>query len=234
MPKKRALILVKMDPPAGVDEVAWSKWYHTTHLETRLALPGFLYARRFVRIEEALKRAAAEPQTKYLALVDLTSIDVLKSDAYLQLREKEASLPANSFEAITRKAPNFARGNYEQIFPETGDYRPPNTRFLFVVGHDVPAGKHKEFNAWYNTEHIPGMLRCPGFVAARRFKLAKEFTPPGVAPVPQYISVYDLDRENPFRGDIFEQEADTPWTTWVRSWFQRRIRMLFRRIYPET
>ncbi|MDO8568588.1 MAG: hypothetical protein Q7R57_07725 [Dehalococcoidales bacterium] len=233
MAKKRALLLVKMDPPSNVDETDWNHWYNNVHLPGRLALPGFLFARRFASVGYKMDRSASDATVKYLTLVDLDGTTALKSAAYQQLYERDIALPSSSFEFITRTLPTFTRGVYEQIFPEAQDYRPPDTRYVYVVGHDVPRNKHAEFNAWYNTGHIPNVLRVPGFVAARRFKLSKQFPLMGANPVPQYISVYDIDRENPFQGEIFKSIECTPWNTWARTWFTRRLRIFGRRIYPE-
>ena len=81
MSNKRALMMVKLDPPME-KETEWNKWYNSKHVVDRLAIPGFLSARRFVAVE-------GEP--KYLTLYDVTSVDVLISRAYLKLRDSEVS-----------------------------------------------------------------------------------------------------------------------------------------------
>src|SRR5438445_350425 len=41
---------------------------------------------------------------------------------------------------------------------------------LFLVYADLIDSKHEEeFNAWYNTEHLPELLALPGFLEARRY-----------------------------------------------------------------
>ena len=63
MSKKRALNMVRVDPPVEREE-EWNEWYNTKHIPDRMAVPGFLFARRFIAIE-------GEP--KYLTLYDLDS-----------------------------------------------------------------------------------------------------------------------------------------------------------------
>lgn len=45
----------------------------------------------------------------------------------------------------------------------------PEPRGLLHVEMDCPAEYVEEFQAWYNTEHVPERLGIPGFVSARRF-----------------------------------------------------------------
>lgn len=66
------LLLVMTDiEPAFEDE--FNRWYEEEHLGERMAIPGFLSARRFRAIEGA---------PKYLALYDLETPEVLQSAAY--------------------------------------------------------------------------------------------------------------------------------------------------------
>lgn len=208
-------------------EKEWNRWYDTEHIPNRLKLSGFLSARRFIAIEG---------EYKYLTLYDLSRIDALTSEAYLKLRDWEASLPPNSFEAITPTLPNFSRSIYEQIFPEQSEYQIPNTEILIAVGHDVPSDKEAEFNAWYNTEHIPAMKRVPGFVTARRFRVIETQWPSrsGEASLsPKYVALYDLEDKKILQSEAFLKEVNSPWSAWVRSWYHLSFRMIARRIYPK-
>jgi hypothetical protein len=225
---RKGVLMIKTDA-SPERETEWNHWYNTRHIPARIDnVPGFLSARRFVAVE-------GEP--KYLTLYEMDSVDVLASEAYLKLRDWEASLPPDSFEALTAKFPNFSRGLYEQIYSDPEEYRVPNTEFVFAVGHDVPSNREEEFNAWYNTEHIPAMKRVPGFLTARRFRDA-EFDLPGRAGArlsgPRYCAIYDLESKEVLQSGPFLKEKDSPWSSWVRSWYTRRFRILARRIYPKT
>ena len=41
---------------------------------------------------------------------------------------------------------------------------------LFVVRATIAADREADFNHWYNTEHVPQVLRYNGAVSARRYK----------------------------------------------------------------
>jgi len=227
MTKQLILLMVRIGDVPPEIEGEWNKWYDTEHIPNRLNIPGFLSARRFIAIEG---------EYKYLTLYDLNSIDALTSEAYLKLRDWEASLPPESFEAITPKLPNCSRSIHEQIFPERSEYQIPNTEILFAIGHDVPAEKDAEFNARYNTEHIPAMNRVPGFVTARRFMVVETQWPSmagRTSSSPKYVTLYDLESEKVFQSEAFLKERNSPWSSWIRSWYHRRFRIIAQRIYPK-
>ena len=68
----KGMLLTSMDiDPA--DEADFNRWYDREHLEERVAIDGFLEARRYV---------AHTGSPKYLCLYSTTTIDVLDSPAY--------------------------------------------------------------------------------------------------------------------------------------------------------
>jgi hypothetical protein len=64
------LFMTDIDPAL---EVEFNRWYEEEHLGERMAIPGFITARRFQAIEGS---------PKYLAIYDLESPDVLQSAPY--------------------------------------------------------------------------------------------------------------------------------------------------------
>ena len=57
--------------------------------------------------------------------------------------------------------------------------------FLLVL-MDCPTYLEDEFNAWYDTEHIPERLAIPGFETGLRFVCLEGH--------PRYLAMYDLER----------------------------------------
>jgi len=55
--------------------------------------------------------------------------------------------------------------------------------FLLVTMQPPPAFE-EEFNAWYDTEHLPERLAVPGFETALRFVC--------ISGHPRYLAMYDL------------------------------------------
>ena len=224
MPGGQAVLLVRIGSvPAAIEE-KWKRWYTDVHMPARLTKPGFIGARLF---------SAYEGECKYLALYELESVGALQSEAYLAMRRQEASLPADSFEARAQELPGFARGVYRQISPDT-PYEIPAAEYLFLVAHDVPPGKEDEFNAWYDTEHVPAMLRVPGFLGARRFRMADPLPAASgkQSSSPRYLALYDLGDKDAVECEQFLRDRESPWSAWVRSWYTRRLRVKARRISP--
>ena len=63
---------------AAEKELEFNRWYDTVHVPEILAVPGFLNGRRFQRV--------SGDEIKYMALYELESVDVLKSEAFKQAR----------------------------------------------------------------------------------------------------------------------------------------------------
>ena len=100
----------------------------------------------------------------------------------------------------------------------------------------MPPSREEEFNAWYNTEHIPAMKRVPGFVTARRFVTVETQRSPRAGKTsssPKYVAFYDIESERVFKSEVFLKERNSPWSSWVRSWYSRRFMIRARRIYPK-
>jgi hypothetical protein len=55
-------------------------------------------------------------------------------------------------------------------------------RGLLLTLTAPPAGMEEEFNAWYDTEHIPERLAIPGFRSARRWVAGRS-----------YLATYELE-----------------------------------------
>jgi len=229
MAHQKALLMVKTNPPTQ-HEQEWNEWYNKTHVGARIKIEAFLSARRFQKLDSFPD--STPPEAKYLALYDIADLNILRSKEYQQLRDEEAARGPDSFDANISKLPGLVRGLYKPIFPET-EYVVPGTKYLFVVAHDVPRNRHQEFNAWYNTEHLPLLMKVPGVASARRFKLLESGMPgdPTKHSPPTYLSVYDIENKHVLETEEFSKATSTPWTQWVRSWYTRRMRMVYRLIY---
>jgi hypothetical protein len=229
MPREKALLFVKLNPPVN-EENNFNCWYNEKHIPDRMNLSGFLSARRFTRIAGIPKDYAVSPEAEYLALYDLTDINVLRDIPYKALQEEEKKLPPDSFETRIFKLDRFARGIYEQIYPEDEMNSIPQADFVFIVGHEVPRNRHQEFNAWYNTEHIPALLAIPGFQSVRRFRLDRRKIPPMTnkgGTLSTYLTLWDIGDEKALESDDFRKASQSPWTDWIRSWYTRSICALY-------
>jgi antibiotic biosynthesis monooxygenase (ABM) superfamily enzyme len=77
-------------------------------------------------------------------------------------------------------------------------------RFIMLVTVDIPPEKERAWNDWYNNQHVPDILKCPGFKRVGRFeRLQGNGT--------RYVTIYELDRP-----DVRESEEFAR----VRGWYQ--------------
>ena len=78
--------------------------------------------------------------------------------------------------------------------------------FLLVTMEPPPA-LEEEFNAWYDTEHVPQRMAIAGFETGRRY-----VCPSGS---PRYLAVYDLAHRGVLESEAYLRvslDRSTPWT----------------------
>jgi hypothetical protein len=68
----------------------------------------------------------------------------------------------------------------------------PKTYQLIVMSNAVEGGD-REFNEWYDKVHLSDVLKVPGFVAARRLRMAAEMSG---SPY-RYCAIYELESDDP-------------------------------------
>jgi hypothetical protein len=98
--------------------------------------------------------------------------------------------------------------------------------FLLVL-MQPPATIEEEFNAWYDTEHVPERLAVPGVETALRFSATT-----GAAP--KYLAMYDLATESVLDSDAYKNVAgdnSSPWTKRVTG-RTKVYRSVGRQIFP--
>lgn len=80
-------------------------------------------------------------------------------------------------------------------------------RGIFLVYTDVDPQHEEEFNAWYNTEHLPELLSLPGFLDAARYVAYKG--------VPRYLATYELENAEALKSAEFQKWRANP-SPWSR------------------
>ena len=103
----RGLLLVMMDIDPE-HEADFNRWYNEEHVPERLAIPGFVRARRF-------RALSGEP--RYLALYELKSPNVLHSDDYLHFLQGGGETEWTR--QVLARVKNFVRNVYVEILDET-------------------------------------------------------------------------------------------------------------------
>jgi len=98
--------------------------------------------------------------------------------------------------------------------------------FLLVL-MQPPPNIEEEFNAWYDSEHVPERLAVPGVLTAIRFSSVSAATP-------KYLAMYDLESEAVLDSDAYRRVAgdnSSPWTKRVTG-KTKVYRSVGSQIYP--
>jgi hypothetical protein len=81
---------------------------------------------------------------------------------------------------------------------------------------DVDPAHETDFNAWYDEEHLPGLVAVPGVGGAARFR--------SLATSPRYLAVYELDSAEVILSEPWRQVGDTDWSRSIRRVTRNRHR----------
>ena len=197
---------------AAEDE--FNDWYDTEHIPERLRIKGFINGVRWI--------GAANPQIS-LAIYDLESLDVLKKPEYRAVSPEHFSPWATRI--LVEKCKRLCRFNCNQLAP--GDrVAPDNAQCLLVSAMNVAPEADAEFNAWYDTEHLPRLAALPGVLCARRFKS------PGAGH--KYVATYHLTSPEVCESAAWKEVSSTPWTQKLLPHMSDRLRLVLRRYVRTT
>lgn len=94
--------------------------------------------------------------------------------------------------------------------------------YRYVVETDVEPAREADFNAWYDSEHMPGLAQVPGTVRAQRFRNASGS--------PRYHACYDLVAPQTLGSPPWLAVRATSWSDRVRPTFRNTRRTMFARI----
>jgi hypothetical protein len=195
----RGLLAVWMTPaPENEDDL--NAWYSEEHLKERLAVPGFLAARRYVSLE-------GEP--KYVALYDLSDADVLKSETY-------RSVLANGTQWTRRIVDNLqamVRNEYELVHAHGVAPAAP-APYAFLVRIECDVEHDEEFRDWYGRDHLPAACTVEGVRTAKLYRAR--------VGEPRYLAQYELDAADIPGSPAWRAGTQSEWTERMRPLFKNR------------
>jgi hypothetical protein len=64
--------------------------------------------------------------------------------------------------------------------------------YRFVVFTNATEGQEAEFNRWYDEQHVPDVLKVPGFVAAQRFVASRVRGEPAHG----FLTIYEISTDD--------------------------------------
>ena len=192
---------------SSVAEDEFNDWYDLEHIPERQRVPGFLILQRWIGADDARQSVAT---------YDLDRLAVLQSPAYRAIGGENLSPWSKRVTAMCRRLLRFEG---EQILP--GDeVAPDKANGLLLVAMTPAPEVETEFNAWYDTEHVPALARVPGVLRARRFRSAGN---------PRYVALYHLASPAVVAGPEWKRASkSTPMPEHVRPHISDRLRLVCR------
>ena len=175
-------------------------------------MAGFLTLQRWI---------GADNPKQSVAAYDLDSLAVLQSPEYRAIGGENLSPWSKR---VTAKVERLLRYEGEQILP--GDATAPDRAGgLLLVGMTPGPEVETDFNAWYDTEHVPALARVTGVICARRFRTR--------AANPKYVALYHLAAPGVVDSPEWkEASASTPMPQRVRDQITNRLRLVCRNYVP--
>ena len=166
---------------------SFTTWYNS-HLPNLLRIPSYLWAQRYLGLDE---------ENRFSALYGIRSQDDLS--ALLQWEGPNLHSIAASEVANWNKLKglNGRLGNvYEQI--SGSPLRDPlllSDRPLSIVTAGVDPAHEAQWDRWYTDSHVPNLLRIPGYVMAGRFRVLEHPALASFNTGPKYLALYECESE---------------------------------------
>ena len=196
--------------PGSLGEAEFHDWYDHEHGPARLTVPGFRGVLRY--------RALDGQKPTWLALYELDAPEVIDSAPYKAL----AGQASDRDRAVMTGLAMLERRVYEQI-SEDGSTAGRPAPMILAVSMSVPAESEQDLAAWYAEEHIPMLLRIPGWRRIRRYRLTRGMDAPG----PDYLSLSELAGPEVLSEPGYRAAISTPWRDRVVASALRRERREF-------
>jgi len=206
----KGLLLAAFDF-TNAHEDEFHDWYDLEHVPEREHISGFLACERWID--------ATNPK-RAVATYDLESVTVMQSAAYRAIAGANLSPWSRRVTGICERLIRFEG---MQILP--GDLVPAKgAGALLVNAMNVAPDWEREFNAWYDEEHVPALAAVPGFIAARRFRSTE-----AEGASQKYVALYHLSSPEVTESAAWKKAVDTPWSEKIRPHFRDRLRIVARR-----
>ena len=156
-------------------EAEFNGWYEAERLPRLVAEAGVLAAVRW-------RFNRGDPTGRYLTYFDLADAgDLLRRGGW----RPDAVGTSAWGRALLDRLPAWRAGLYAQVFPPE-DLTPrwsARAQALLLITLESTPEIDPEFNEWYDTEHLPPLLRAAGYLRIRRFKAFQG--------APTYVTLYD-------------------------------------------
>lgn len=179
-------------------ERQFNAWYDDIDIPDVLEVPGYMRARRGLRLTAANTpvKGLPEDQGRYVALYDIASSNIDRTiiDMLMATRKMEMRGRSTDLLKVTERV------YYRRHAPPVEAAGPVDDKRDFVYVERVSccrnASIEQQFNAWYDRTHVPSVLHTEGLLRATRYELYRVLM---VEPkeASRYLTVYELQAASP-------------------------------------
>lgn len=178
-------------------------WYNSVHLPDMMGVTGFVAASRYEGVDlDEEKYSVKETDPEFLAIYSIETEDIDQA-----IRDMKANTA--KWQEQGRMYPFYSKVSgtiYRQIAASVDkmiDGKPiglvvSKTKWLFMAKSDcTDSSRLKEFQDWYDTVHVPDMIRTLGIVRATRYELVSTSRFDNVKEtVPSFMVLYEIASDN--------------------------------------
>jgi len=182
-----------MQVPSELDE-EFNAWYDTEHVPERIAVRGFLTARRYV-VEGTPGR--------YMAHYDLADLSVLHTEPYAAISRN----PTPWTRRIVNKLAENTRNEYELV-QSIGQAPSDAAPYALLVRIETAPQDDPELNAWYEQDHLAALQSVSGCYRARRFR--------ATIGAPRYLAIYEFANGGVSTSQAWRNAGASDWTLRMR------------------
>lgn len=171
-----------------------------------MGCPGFISAQRYRR----------QDGPGYLAVYEMDNVDVLSSDAYKVIKNNPSEETAWMLANVTGFTRDLA--SEASVRPaENANSALLDAPVLYAVCFNIPAEARPDFDAWYETEHIPLLMECSDWLMVRRMRVTD-----GVPESYTHIALHYLADARALQSPEREKARKTAWRDRLakNDWFK--------------
>jgi len=203
--KGAAILFSEMIPDPSFED-DFHDWYDTEHIPIRMQAPGFVSAQRY--------RAHSGPE--YLAVYEMDDLSALDSPAYRIIKSEPSERTRwmlKNVRGFTRYLGTETHCRLREVVDETA----LNAPVLYPVWFNVPVDRAKDFDDWYEQDHIPILLKCPDWRMVRRFSITD-----GEPETWTHLALHYLNNVEALESPERAEARRSPWRARLASetWFQ--------------
>lgn len=149
----------------GIAEDEFHQWYDDEHIPERLAVPGFLAARRYL---------SADGARFSLVVYELEDVSVLRSDSYL-------AISGDNFSPWSKRVLGRCRefDRYELTLASAHGNTRPSANAVLMMAMSTLAGRDEQLRRWLDSRHVERALAVPGVEAVRHYTRRADAGPHG-------------------------------------------------------